>query len=315
MAAMSPHEQQPEPPSGRQTEIRHGRHRAVVVEVGGGIREYQVDGHDVLDGYPVDEACQAARGLPLIPWPNRVRDGRYSWDGTDYQTALTEPEQHNAIHGFTRFKNWSLLDQAADRATLGLVLHPQIGYPFILRLAVEYRLGDDGLVVTTSATNVGAAAAPYATGAHPYLTVGTPTVDTAVLQLPGRTWLPTGDQQIPVGEETVDGSPYDFREPRPIGDTRVDYAFGDLTRDDDGRAWVRLAAPEDGRRVELWVDETYHYVEIFTGDALPRQDRRRKGLGVEPMTAPPNAFASGESVQRLEPGARTSSQWGIRVEG
>ena len=52
------------------------------------------------------QLCDGAHGAPLIPWPNRLADGRYSFDGADHQLALTEPERHNAIHGLMRWRPW-----------------------------------------------------------------------------------------------------------------------------------------------------------------------------------------------------------------
>ena len=156
--------------------------------------------------------------------------------------------------------------------------------------------------------------APFAAGAHPYITVGTAKVDDAILSLPAQTWIPTGDQQIPTGRESVDGSPYDFRKPRAIGDIEIDYTYTDLDRDDDGRFRLRLEAANGGRAVTFWVGPEYDFVEIFTGDALPDEQRRRQGLGVEPMTGPPNALASGESLIVLAPGERWTGQWGITAQ-
>ena len=68
-------------PSGDQFEITFGSQRAVVVEVGGGIRTYSADGHDVLDGYGPDERCPSGRGQLLVPWPNRIQDGSYEFEG------------------------------------------------------------------------------------------------------------------------------------------------------------------------------------------------------------------------------------------
>jgi aldose 1-epimerase len=90
--------------------------------------------------------------------------------------------------------------------TMALRLLPCPGYPFALELSVRYELDESGLTVTTAATNVGAAAAPYGTGMHPYLTVGTRAVDEAVLLLPARTRLTTGADQVPVGREPVAGT-------------------------------------------------------------------------------------------------------------
>jgi aldose 1-epimerase len=298
-------------PSGHQLEISYDDQHAIVVTVGGGLRTYDVGGASVLDGYDVEAMCDGARGQVLVPWPNRVKDGKWTWRGAAQQLALTEPEQHNAIHGLVRWVPWHVLDRSDSAVSVGCASYPQPGYPWPLDVTATYTLNGDGLTVDTTITNQGTSPAPVAAGTHPYLTIGTPTIDDAVLHLPARTWIPTGDQQIPTGRASVDGSPYDFREPRPIGDTEIDYTFTDLDRDDDGRFRLRLAAPDGSRTVTFWIGAAYDYVEIFTGDALPDASRRRQGLGVEPMTAPPNALASGESLVVLAPGERWAGQWGI----
>jgi aldose 1-epimerase len=298
-------------PSGDQLEIAHGEQRAVVVTVGGGLRTYDVSDQPVLDGYAGDTMCDGARGQTLVPWPNRVKDGAWTWHGTKQQLALTEPEQHNAIHGLVRWMPWHVLEHNEASVSVGCASYPQPGYPWPFDVTATYTLDDEGLAVRASITNQGTTPAPVAAGVHPYLTVGTPTVDDTVLHLPAQTWIPTGDQQIPVGRASVVGSPYDFRTPRPIGDTKIDYTFTDLDRGDDGRFRLRLHAPAGGRAVTFWVGPAYEFVEVFTGDALPDPARRRQGLGVEPMTAPPNALATGESLVVLEPGERWTGEWGI----
>ena len=105
-------------PSGEQFEIRHGDQRATIVEVGGGVREYMAGERAVLDAYPVDAMCSGAHGSPLIPWPNRLEDGAYEFDGAEHHVALTEPDKHNAIHGFLRWRPWSAVEHDADRVVM-----------------------------------------------------------------------------------------------------------------------------------------------------------------------------------------------------
>lgn len=297
-------------PSGEQVTLRRGLQRAVVTEVGATLREYRTGDWPVLEGFAEDEQVSGGRGQLLLPWPNRVRDGRYAWEGQVRQLSLTEPPQHNAIHGLARWVNWRVRERDEGRALLSLRLPAQPGWPFLLDLEVEYALEDDGLRVTTSATNVGDGACPYGAGAHPFLAVGTPTIDTALLRLPAATRLLGDERQIPIGAEPVDGTPYDFRVPRPIGDLRLDFAFTDLQRDPDGRARVQLSAPEGGRSVVLWLDEHHSYLMIFSGDTLG-PSRARRGLGVEPMTCAPDALNSGDGLRVLAPRERVSTTWGI----
>jgi len=256
--------------------------------------------------------CDGAHGTPLIPWPNRLADGRYRFDGRDYQVALTEPAKGNAIHGFLRWRPWGATRHEADRVVMATTLFPCTGYPFLLDVSVDYRLGEDGLTATTTATNAGERACPYGCGQHPYLSPGSGLLDDCDLELAAGTRIVTDEQrQLPVGTEGVAGTAFDFRTRRRIGSLTVDFAFTELARDRRGRAWVRLWGPDE-RCTELWVDEAYPFLEVYTGDTLA-PERRRRGLGAEPMSCPPNAFQTGERVIRLEPGASVTARWGARL--
>lgn len=299
-------------PSGEQFEIAHGEQRATIVEVGAGVREYAVAGRPVLDPYPLEAVCDGAHGAPLIPWPNRLADGRYNFDGVEHQLALSEPERRNAIHGLMRWRPWTALEHDANRVLMGARLFPLTGYPFTLDLRISYELSGAGLTVATTATNIGASACPYGSGQHPYLSAGGGLIDDCVLQVPVATRIPTDERrQLPRGREAVEGSVYDFRSPRRLADQRLDDPFTDLVRDSDGNATVTLRS-SDGARVELWMDERYPFVELYSGDTLA-PDRRRRGLGVEPMTCAPNAFQSGDGLVRLEPGDSLTIRWGVRL--
>ena len=241
------------PPSGEQFELRFGAQHAVVVEVGGGLREYG----DILLGYSADEMCSSGRGQVLAPWPNRLAGGAYEWDGARYQVPITEVGTGSAIHGLVRWANWRCVEREDARVVMEHILHPQPGYPFTLLVRVAYALGHDGLTVATTAENIGDRACPFGAGHHPYIAC------------------------------------------------EVDLLFGD-GQIDECRPWE---GSFDVGGATVWADDTWPYVQLFTGD-LP--DIRRRGFAVEPMTCPPNAFNSGEGLLRLEPGETFEGTWGIR---
>jgi aldose 1-epimerase len=296
-------------PSGEQITIVAGDQQAVVVEVGGGLRSYSVGGRNLVDGYSADEMSSSGRGQVLIPWPNRLQDGTYEFDGRHHQLPLNEPERHNAIHGLVRWTPWTVVEREPDRVTMEHVLHPQPGYPFSLRIQIEYGLSHGGLKVRTTATNLGSDACPYGSGAHPYLTLGTETINRLELRAPARTVLQSDERGLPVGAQAVKGTVYDFRKLRRIDSTVLDHAFTDFERDHDGLARVELRDPDNKTQVSLWVDQSYPYLMLFTGD--PLANVRRRSLAVEPMTCPPNAFRTGDSLIRLEPGSSVAGTWGI----
>ncbi|MFC1400465.1 MULTISPECIES: aldose 1-epimerase family protein [Streptacidiphilus] len=301
-------------PTGPQQVIEYGDYRAVLTVVGAGLRGLSHRGRPLVVKYPSDQMPPGGAGQLLVPWPNRVRDGKYSFDGRDQQLDISEPATHNASHGFVRWLPWRVMAEDAASVRFGLRLYPMHGYPHILELTASYTLGEDGLSVEVAARNVGPTAAPYGIGAHPYLTLGRGpgSLDEAVLELPADTWIPVDERMIPTGREAVEGTEYDFRKARAIGTTPLDTAFTGLHRDRDGRATVRLTSADGGRGVELWVGEEIGWLQVYSADTLAGP-YRRAGVAVEPMSCPPNAFATGEDVVRLEPGARVAHHWGIRA--
>jgi aldose 1-epimerase len=299
----------PRAPSGEQVEIAFGDQKAVVVEVGGGLRSYSAAARELLDGYRADEMSTSGRGQVLIPWPNRIQDGSYEFDGWSHQLPIDDPAEQDAIHGLVRWAAWRVGELEPHRVVMKHAIHPQPGYPFSLDISVEYMLSDTGLRVSTTATNVGAGPCPYGCGAHPYLRFGTHPVNSVTLRAPGRTVLFSDERGIPFRSTSVEGTEYDFRVARPIGTTRLDNAFTDLERDADGLARVSLGDAESSEKLTLWVDGSHPYLMLFTGDPLP--DVNRRSLAVEPMTCPPNAFRTGEALIRLDPGRSFTSKWGI----
>jgi len=297
------------PLTGPQYEIVAGAWRAIVTGLGAGLRELTRDGRPLLTTFDADELPPHGSGQLLAPWPNRIDGGRYRFDGTDHQLALSEPARGNAIHGLTRWESWTLVTQEPDAVVLRNGAHGQQGYPFCIEIDVTYSLTEsDGLTVETTARNRGGKPAPWGTGAHPYLAMGVD-VDEWELTLPAQLRLPVDDRGIPAGEpEDVAGTDTDFRKPRRIGTTTMDHAFTGLTRDDADRSWVKMSV--NGTSLGLWADPTYPWLQVFTGDPL-EPERRRKALAVEPMTCPPNAFASGVDIVTLAPGQSITHTWGV----
>ncbi|MGN6796886.1 MAG: aldose 1-epimerase family protein [Gaiellaceae bacterium] len=271
--------------SGEQFEISHGASHAVVVEVGGGLRLYD----DVLLGYDVDEMASAGRGQVLAPWPNRLEDGRYSFGGSSFELPLTERATQTAIHGVVRFANWVCVERESSHVVLEHTLHPQPGYPFLLRLRVRYTLGDAGLEVETTAENVGRGPLPFGLAQHPYIAGR---ADDLEVTLRAATRLTVDARKLPNGRVAND-----LPETFVVGERQIDATFTDLASQE---------VIVGGRRV--WFDDAYRYVQLFTGD---HPAVGRKGVAVEPMTCPPNAFRTGEGLVVLQPGEVFHGRWGI----
>ncbi|MBL7257425.1 aldose 1-epimerase family protein [Paractinoplanes lichenicola] len=297
--------------SGTQWSIEADGQSAVVVEVGGTLRGYSAGDVTVLDGFEADELSPASAGQILAPWPNRIRDGQYTFEEQSYQLSLTEPARHNAIHGLVNWSRWALVEQSASAVTVELELPAQVGYPWWLTLRSTWSVSADGLRCDSEVVNNSSSNAPWGYSVHPYVQLPGVSVDDTLLHVPGSTRIVADGRLLPIGANAVAGTEYDFTEPRKIGDLVLDTTFGDITHDADGITEVTIADPAADRKVVVWADDKFKYWQVFSGDTL-HGERFRRSLAIEPMTCPPDSFRTGRDLIVLAPGETWSASWGIR---
>lgn len=301
------------PLSGRQHLLRHGDYTAVVASVGASLRELRYAGHHLTRHYDADEIRPQYRGALLVPWPNRVVDGTYDFDGTTHQLSLTEPERGHALHGLLAWDEWETVEHSEASVRLRATVVPQKGYPFRLSVEVQYSLDDDGLTTTVTSVNTGPDAAPYGVGPHPYLVASDGPVDEWTLTLPADTVLEvTEDRLIPTSLAAVTGD-FDFRSPTRIGTAFLDHAFTDVGYADDLATVSVTGADGTGAAVSFGRD--LPWVQVHTGDLPGNPPESRGSLAVEPMTCPPDAFNSGTNLLVLAPGNSHSVSWRIHALG
>jgi aldose 1-epimerase len=298
------------PLSGTQVRLESGRYVAEIASVGASLRSLTADGRDLVVPFDADAMRPLYRGVVLVPWPNRVVDGRYRFEGADQQLALTEPERGHALHGLVGWTDFRVAEAGATRAVLQAEVPAQQGYPHRLAVTVIYTLGVDGLETRIRTENTGRDAAPYGTSGHPYLVGGPGHVDDWTLTFAAEQVLEVDPERlVPSGLAPVAGGPFDFREGRPIGDLFIDHAFTGLARDASGVARVEVRAA-DGRGAALTWDAACPWVQLHTADR-PEPEWNRAGLAAEPMTCPPDAFNSGTDLVVLQPGEHHDAAWRI----
>lgn len=289
-------------PTGTQYEISSGRYRAVITEVGATCRSLEVDGRQWLWTFPKDGAPAGSQGRQLLPWPNRIRDGRYTFEGVTQQLPITEVPRHTALHGLNEGFAWQLVTHTDTLVVQRHTFYPEAGWPGTLTATLSHSVDDDGLLVRIHVTNDGATPLPYGYGVHPYFAFDN--VDDVTLELPFASELRVDeDRLLPIGlTPTSHGK--DFRTPRPVGATVFDTAFTDPTTP----TWhVRLTGPQHS--IDVWGGDALNWVQVFT---RPQRD----AIAVEPMTCGPDAFNEGpthDDLIVLAAGASHTAHWGVRA--
>ena len=289
-------------PTGEQYEISAGSYGAVITEVGARLRSLTFNGQELLTTHGAEQAPKGWEGAHLLPWPNRLRDGRYNLSGQEFQLPINEPTRNNANHGLNVGLPWGCLTHLSTSVRQRTVLWPRRGWPGILAVEILHRLDDQGLTVEVTATNIGTTTVPWGYGAHPYFHFDDLT--DVELRIPFDSELMVDPERLlPVQLGPVSPA-HDFTQPHTIGETTLDTAFTDpFTRD-----WAVTLSGKD-HTIEVWGEATTQWVQVFTAPL-------RDGVAVEPMTCGPDAFNEGPTYRDrilLRPGDSTHALWGVRA--
>ncbi len=273
-----------------------------------------MDGVHYTETWPDTRPAPYACGIVLMPWPNRVAGGTWTWQGTKQQLDITEPERGNAIHGLLHDMPYRVGALADDSVTLEASVYPQHGWPFTLDTSVTYALTDAGLAVTHRVSNVGAGEAVFGCGAHPYLRIGDVPVAEITATVRAGSHFVNDEALIPVEKRPLPDDLAALPTGAWLSDIDVDTVFTDL-QPVAGRYESELAAP-DGRTLTIWSDLAFPYTVVFTPRDFPNDTCRgpagmHHAVAIEPMTCPTNALNSGEGLIHLQPGETWSASWGL----
>ncbi|ATY15012.1 aldose epimerase [Amycolatopsis sp. AA4] len=297
-------------PTGEQFEITRGNARAVVTEIGAGLRAFEISGVPYVETFAEDEKPPKGLGQVLLPWPNRTKGGKWEFEGEEQQLEITEEARGNAIHGLTRHLEWELLEHAETSITLAIDVEVQPGWPVPLRATITYDLQPRELVVTHEIRNEGEKPIGVGVGTHPYFRIGDAPTDELTLTLPATRVRPyEGDQQMPYADEQdVEGTEYDFRQGKLLEGVDLDTAFGGLELAADGTHHHVLSHGD--RQLVVWTGPDFRWVQVFTPDELVGRGR---AVAIEPMTCPADALNTRTDLIELEPATSWTGSWGIRV--
>ena len=291
-------------------ELAMGGVTATVSSRGGALVAADVDGVAIVEPTVTTHTGPGAAGLVLAPWVNRVEGACWEHDGIVHRLEVTEPATGHAIHGLLATRDLELRERAPGRVVLGCLIDGAPGYPFRVDVEVAYRTSADGIRVDITAVNESASAAPFAAGHHPYLRIGDVPTAELVIRIDGDVELDFDETCIPRGRRDVTGTAADPRAGAVVGegDRHTCYAASAPT----GSLAHRLEAP-DGTRLELRADAAMRWTQLYVAPALATDEGPRRAIAVEPMSAPPNALRTGESLAWIAPGQRWSAGFEIRL--
>lgn len=246
-------------------------------------------------------------GALLAPWPNRIANGRYSYQDKIYELDKNESARNNALHGLVDSLDWEVVEAREDFIQLKVKLNSSAGYPSVLLLFSTFSLSSEGLMWKVDCKNIGEKVAPFGISIHPYLVTGSLTsVDDFYLKFASSSYLEVDSERLlPFEIRDVESRNFNFSQRKRIGDLFIDHAF--LV--DPSNKYPRIeVTDENGVGAFIEYDENARWIQIHTADREGGEDARRC-LAVEPMSCAPDAFNSGEDLIHHEPGSHFSMSW------
>ncbi|PJM76111.1 aldose 1-epimerase family protein [Bifidobacterium simiarum] len=308
------------PRSGQQYSIQYGDYKAVVTEVGATLREFTYQGKDVIVSQPADSPVTCSHGQILVPFPNRIEGGVYTFEGKTYTLPIDEHDRNTAIHGYGYRSAWKLEALTETSVTQTWRVPNMLGYPFDLLVTAKHELDADGLHITISAYNNGDINAPWALAIHPWLANGFNGYGDEIdgqnaqckLTIPADTHVTVDKNLIPTGTEPVDGTKFDFRKPMLLDQQPYDDAWTDVHHEADGTVAAKFERP-DGMTITVGGDETVTSFQMCTGTKFPAF-QHASGVAVEPQTAYANAFNTGKDLIVIKPGETSTTKLFLRAE-
>lgn len=240
-------------------------------------------------------------GKILAPWPNRIKDGKYTFNKKDYQLPINEVSKNNSLHGLVANCHWEVILQDQSKVILQHLLNQPDIYPGKLQLQVSYEIIEQGVEISVLSENVGDISAPYGVSIHTYLVAGALVKNyELLLQLPSDQFLEVdAERLLPIKLQPVTGANFNFVSLKKISNLFIDHAF--KYSSDYPRSISLLNA--EGQGAEVIFDEQSNWIQIHTADRDLRADSRM-AVAIEPMTCPPDAFNSGIDLIVLEPGKK-----------
>jgi len=222
------------------------------------------------EGFTSGEGGPSHSGIPILfPFPNRIREGKYTWEGRAYQMPLSAGHP-NTIHGFCYDRPWRLIEQGDDFAVGQFQLSvdaPQVRdcWPSDFVIDVRYSVAGTALTMDVRVHNPGESSLPWGFGTHAYFKLplgGEGTKNDCLVQAPAsEEWVL--DESLPTGERKPVSPEKDLRE----GVTLEGRKFDDVltgVEGTDGTVRTLITDPQAGVQVAQEFSDEFRELVAFT---------------------------------------------------
>lgn len=233
----------------------------------------------------------------LFPFANRIKDGKYTFDGIDYVLECNEVDKNNALHGLVYDKNFICADSVMTSNYGSVRLQYSYdgackGFPFKFDILLTYKMADQSLSLTVEVMNTGNKALPFTLGWHPYFV--SKNLNESTISFESNIKFLCDKQQIISGKTTLN-----LEMPHQLEGVVLDDGYK-LQSD-----IIKFSTPE--YRLNLRSNSNEKYLQLYTPKAP-------NVIAIEPMTGAADSFNNKIGLQTLHPHKSYTISWNIAFE-
>ncbi len=250
----------------------------------------------------IDLGPKVFAGTLMTPWPNRIENGVYQFEGKQYQLEIRDG-MGNALHGLVDEQSAEVLEHRIGFARLRNFVQSSAGYPANLVVESVFELTATELMVSYTVTNRGPGNAPVGIGAHPYF----PYTATTRVEINAETAAIHGSNMIPIGKVPSSQLGLGPGIPALVTELSLDTQFSQLAN-------PVATVINDDYAFDLWQQDA-NWLMVYNTTVFPWVSGPGNAIAMEPQTCPADAYNTGEDLRVLASGDSTSMRWGIRLRG
>ncbi len=217
--------------------------------------------HDIMPDCSAADAPLNASNFHMLPYSNRIRNGRFSHEGVAVQ--LEHAEQH-AIHGALRERPWHITDQTKNSASAEYDSRNdgKINWPWPIQATVSYSLIGQNLISRMTLTNHGESSMPAGMGWHPYFCRSVAGASPKLTIAANGVYPDTNGDCLPTGAAIKLPAQLEFSDATDLNpDQRIDHCLTGFTSP------ATIAWPDAGITIQMHASSNCSHIVLFNPDA------------------------------------------------
>lgn len=272
-------------------------HAKIYLNDGASLQELTLNGHKIIQELTPLTYADTYPSSILFPFANRIKDGKYTFNGGHFQLETNQKEENNALHGLVYNKTFEVINLKTSSNAASVLLeynetNISEGFPYTYTIQLEYTFSKENFKLKINIKNTDSKSFPFTLGWHPYFVSAN--LHESSLQLDSNEKMVLDDRNITTGTTETDTTKL-----VKIADNQFDDCW--VLNSDE----VLFKTPKYNLKFNATGDN--NFLQVYTP---PRENT----IAIEPTTGVSDSFNNNIGLQTLEPNEEYAITWSLNIK-